>query len=127
MHAAYYLTVCSCACNRYTFSVRTLSFSAVLEEMEVLDTTRRLTSLNSVNVCIPITNGAFHVLCEVDRDEIAQNPSSTSNLIMILKDEVADMRLSFIDISWAQYLLIYVRGISEHVHNPDQQSISVRQ
>ena len=58
--------------------------------MEALDTTRRLTSLNSGNVCIPITNGAFHALCEVDRDEIAQNPSSTSNLIMKLKDEVAD-------------------------------------
>lgn len=70
----------------------TTSYRAVLEEMEVLDVTRRLTSLNSVNVCIPITEGAFHALAGVDHDGVTQSPSSTrtSDLIMKLNNELAD-------------------------------------
>ena len=67
-----------------------LLFRTVLEETEVLDATRRLTSLDSVNVFIPITKGAFYALSGVDQDEVAESPSITSNVIMKLKDELAD-------------------------------------
>ena len=57
--------------------------------MEVLDTTRRLTSLNSVHVCIPITKRAFRAMCEVDHGEPQQSPTTKLNLTKI-KDELAD-------------------------------------
>ena len=47
--------------------------------------------MNNASTGIPITDSAFQALCGFDQDGVAQTPRSTCNVVLKLKDDLADV------------------------------------